>query len=117
MKRILAAMVLAVATSAALPALAATWTDPSTGIEWTYRVISGEAEIYSEWRDSRHDNRRGHGAVHAWRLSREAHRELGVLRLHEHHERDNPEQRDAHRQLCIRRLFRHVQRDDPFKCD
>ena len=52
MKRILAAMVLAVATSAALPALAATWTDPSTGIEWTYRVISGEAEIYSEWHKS-----------------------------------------------------------------
>lgn len=50
MKRILAAMVFAaVAASAALPAFAATWTDPSTGIEWTYNVISGEAEIYGDW--------------------------------------------------------------------
>ena len=53
MKRILTAMVFAVAAvSAALPALAATWTDPSTGIEWTYKVISGEAEIYGDWRKS-----------------------------------------------------------------
>ena len=52
MKRMIAAIAAAVATSAAIPALAATWTDPSTGIEWTYRVISGEAEIYNEWHKS-----------------------------------------------------------------
>ena len=49
MKRMIAAIAAAIAASAAIPALAATWTDPSTGIEWTYRVISGEAEIYSEY--------------------------------------------------------------------
>ena len=47
-----AALPLLIATSAALPALAVTWTDPSTGIEWTYNVISGEAEIYSDWHKS-----------------------------------------------------------------
>ena len=52
MKRMIAAIAAAVAASAAIPAFAATWTDPSTGIEWTYRVISGEAEIYSEWHKS-----------------------------------------------------------------
>ena len=52
MKRMIAAIAAAVVTSAALPALAATWTDPSTGIEWTYRVISHEAEIYSDWHKS-----------------------------------------------------------------
>ena len=52
MKRMTAAVAAAIAASAAIPALAATWTDPSTGIEWTYNVISGEAEIYSEWHKS-----------------------------------------------------------------
>ena len=46
MKKIFALIAAAVAASAILPAVADTWTDPSTGIEWTYTVSGNEATIY-----------------------------------------------------------------------
>ena len=47
MKKLFAFITAAVAASAILPALADTWTDPSTGIEWTYTVSGNEATIYN----------------------------------------------------------------------
>ena len=43
MKKLLAIIAAAVATSATIPAFADTWTDPDTGIEWTYTVTDGRA--------------------------------------------------------------------------
>ena len=43
MKKLLAIIAAAVATSATIPAFADTWTDPDTGIEWTYTVTNGRA--------------------------------------------------------------------------
>ena len=43
MKKLLATI--AAATGIAASAFAATWTDPSTGIEWTYTVTNNEAVI------------------------------------------------------------------------
>lgn len=34
-----------VATVVCLGALADTWTDPETGVEWTYTVLDGEASL------------------------------------------------------------------------
>ena len=45
MRKLIALIAAAVATSATLPAFAETWTDPSTGIEWTYTVTNNEAVI------------------------------------------------------------------------
>ena len=45
MKKLFAFFAAAVAASAILPAVADTWTDPSTGIEWHYEIANGEAKI------------------------------------------------------------------------
>ena len=46
MKRALAILVMVFAANA----IADTWTDPSTGYTWTYRIVDGSAEIYKgEW--------------------------------------------------------------------
>nr|MCR5838594.1 hypothetical protein [Kiritimatiellia bacterium] len=45
MKKLLATI--AAAVGIASSAFAATWTDPSTGIEWTYTVSGNEATLYN----------------------------------------------------------------------
>ena len=76
----------------------------------------GRRHVFIARRSDCYDRRARHTG-HAWRLSRDEHRKLGVwllLRIDVNHDSG---QRDEHRDLCVFRLFQTDVNHDSGQCD